>query len=175
MKYRRKLENRTNYRKRLRLLVTDKPRLVIRKFLRHVSAQIIKFYYDGDKTIVSAHSRELLKYGYKSPRRNLPTAYLVGLLIAKKAKEKAIIDVIPDIGFYPPVKGSLIFSLIKGAKDGGLDITFDEEAIPDKRRIEGWHIVEYSEKNKERFTGYQINPSELPNNFNETKNKLLGK
>ena len=175
MEYRRKKEKRTNYRKRLRLLKSRKPRLVIRRTLRNILAQLIIYESNSDKTIVSAHSKELIKLGYKAPKRNLPTAYLVGALLAKKAREKSIIHVIPDIGFYPATRGSMIFSVLKGAKDGGLDFSLNESVVPNEDRIEGKHIVHYATQKKEHFLHYGINPLEIPFMFAEVKRKLIGK
>ena len=62
MPFKRRLEGKTNYRKRLRLLLSRKPRLVVRKSLKHVRAQIIEFDPVGDKTIVSASTEELKKF-----------------------------------------------------------------------------------------------------------------
>ncbi|MEK6922391.1 MAG: 50S ribosomal protein L18 [Nanoarchaeota archaeon] len=174
MEYKRKIQNRTNYRKRLMLLKSENIRLVIRRSLRGVCAQLVQYYPEGDKTLVSANSRELIKLGYKAPRRNIPTAYLVGALIAKKSKEKSIIKAVADIGFYAPIHGSVILSVIKGAKDGGLNIAIGDEAAPKQERIEGKHIANYYEKEKGRFSKYQIDPAELPNMFKEVKKKLIG-
>ena len=44
--YRRKREGKTDYRKRLRLLLSGKPRLVIRRSLRDISAQVIEYYLE---------------------------------------------------------------------------------------------------------------------------------
>jgi len=175
MENHRKKEGRTNYKKRISLLASNKPRLVIRKSLRHILAQIIMYNPDGDKTIISAHSRELIQSGYKAPKRNLPTAYLVGVLIAKKAREKSIQEVIPDIGFYPGIKGSLPFAVIKGVKDGGIEIPFDNNIIPEEKRIEGKHIEQYAAQAKDRFLHYGMDPLEISKVFHETKRKLINK
>jgi len=173
MEYKRKKQNRTDYKKRLRLLKSGKPRLVIRKSLRGIDAQIIQYSPDGDKTLVSARSGELIKLGYKVPRRNIPTAYLVGALIAKKSKEKSIKEAIPDTGFYTSLAGSVVFSLIKGAKDGGLGVQMDDKVAPNEGRIEGKHILDYSGKKKENFSKYQADPSGISDMFKEVKRKLI--
>ena len=87
VKYRRKREGKTNYKKRLGYLKSENPRLVIRKSLNNVNVQIIAFQSKGDKILASGHSKELQKYGWKNIRSNLPTAYLTGLLAGKKASE----------------------------------------------------------------------------------------
>ena len=85
--FRRKREGKTNYKKRLKILLHRKPRLVIRKSLNSIIAQIVEYNADGDKVVLSAHSKELGKFGWKPNKGNLPSAYLIGLLIGKKAKE----------------------------------------------------------------------------------------
>ncbi|WP_255493114.1 hypothetical protein [Candidatus Nitrosotalea sp. TS] len=39
----------------------------------------------GDKVLSSAHSRSLLKKGWKGSRKSIPAAYLTGYLAGKKA------------------------------------------------------------------------------------------
>jgi len=88
MPFKRRYEKKTNYKKRLGLLLSEKPRLVVRKFLRHTKAQIIKYEPKGDKTVVSANTQELEKLGWKYSTSNIPAAYLTGLLIGQRAKKK---------------------------------------------------------------------------------------
>lgn len=138
--FRRKLEGRTDYRKRLILLKSGKPRFVVRRSLNNISAQIIGYETEGDKVLVAAHSRELLKLGWKGRRRNLPAAYLVGYLCGMKAKKAKINDAIFDAGFYTSVKGSVIYAVLKGALDAGLKIPHNEAVFPPADRIMGKHI-----------------------------------
>src|SRR3989344_4588683 len=162
MQLKRKAEGRTDYKKRLKLLLSNKPRLVIRKSLTKLTSQVIEYSEQGDKTLVSCDSRELEKYGWKAGLKNTSAAYLVGLLIGKKALEKGIKEVVPDIGFYAPKKGAVIFAFLKGIKDIGLKINLDEKVIPDESRIKGEHIAQYSKINSIIFKKYKINPAELP-------------
>lgn len=173
MKFKRKLQNRTDYRKRLKLLSYDTHRLVIRISSKHILAQIVEYKPSGDQTIVSAHTRELSKLGYKGGTRNTPAAYLIGLLIAKKAKEKSISKAIPDIGFRSR-SSSVLFSILKGAKDNGLDLKLDEKVIPKIERISGNHISALASKssNKWIFSKYKIKPEELPKHFEDLKNRV---
>ena len=57
--FKRKTLGITDYKKRLRLLASNKPRLVVRRSLRHSIAQIIEYNEKGDKVLVSATTREL--------------------------------------------------------------------------------------------------------------------
>lgn len=140
--YRRKREGRTDYRKRLSLLKSEKPRLVIRKSLKNITAQIIAYGDKGDKVLVTAHSHELKKAGWDEYMRNTPAAYLVGLLCGKKAKEKGIAQAVLDSGMYVSTKGSLVYAALKGAVDAGMDIPHSKELMPPEDRIKGDHMGE---------------------------------
>ena len=67
--FKRKLQGKTDYRKRLVLLKSGKPRLVVRKSLNNISTQIIAYETAGDKVLVAATSRELLKLGWTGKRK----------------------------------------------------------------------------------------------------------
>ena len=54
MQFNRKIHGRTDYRKRLSLVKSRLPRLVVRKSLKNTLAQIIEFHENGDKIILSA-------------------------------------------------------------------------------------------------------------------------
>lgn len=170
MKYIRKLTGKTDYRKRISLLKSGKIRLVIRRSLKNVWAQLVEFNLDGDKVLLSAHSNELKKYGWKLAKRNIPSAYLVGLLLGTKAKQKNIKEAIADLGFNRTLKGSLIYAVIKGAVDGGLNVPHSKDIYPSEDRIKGKHIVDYYNKNKEVFTKH--NPENILKEFEEVKSKI---
>ncbi len=159
--YRRRREGKTNYKKRLALLKSRKLRLVIRKFNKNIIAQVIEYHPEGDKIIASAHSNELNKYGWKFNKGNIPTAYLVGLLIGNKAKGK---ETVLDLGLQSPVKGGRLYATLKGAKEAGLKIKADDSVFPKQERIEGKHISEYK-KNKIDAKGFE-------KQFKEIKDKI---
>ncbi|MEK6934475.1 MAG: 50S ribosomal protein L18 [Nanoarchaeota archaeon] len=173
MQYKRKIEGRTDYRKRLRLLLSKKPRLVIRRSLNKISAQVIEYTETGDKTLVSTTSKDLVKFGWKASIKNTPASYLTGLLVGKKALEKNIKEVTPDLGLTEPKKGANIFALLKGVKDSGVKISLDEKVLPKESRIKGQHITDYSKNNPNAFKTYKISPEEIPKQFEETKNKIM--
>ncbi len=175
MQLKRKIEGRTDYRRRLKLLVSNKPRLVIRKSLTKIISQIVEYSKNGDKTIVSSTSKELEKYGWKAGLNNTPAAYLTGLVMGKKALEKGIREVTPDIGFYTSNKGAIIFAFLKGIKDIGLKININETVVPNDSRIRGEHIANYSKINKTIFKSYKVNPEDLPKHFDDIKAKVLSK
>lgn len=184
VQFRRKKEGKTNYRKRLKMLLSNKLRLVVRKSLKNISAQIIEHNPKGDRIIISAHSTELKKFGWKTSGGNIPSAYLVGFLIGKKAKEKGIEEAILDVGLNSSVKGSRIYALLKGVLDGGLNVPCSDSILPDDERIKGKHITNYATlltKNddvyKKRFSDYlknNINPLEFDKYFDDVKKKIIG-
>ncbi len=184
LQLRRKKEGKTNYRKRLKMLMSSRLRLVIRRSLDNISAQIAEYHPEGDKVITCAHSIELKKFGWKQTGGNIPSAYLVGLLIGKKAKEKGIKEVIVDMGLHKPVKGSRIYALLKGALDSGLNVPCSPDILPNDERIKGIHIVKYAsllmkdeEVYKKRFSSYiknNLKPNEFDRYFDDVKKKIVG-
>ena len=157
LQFKRKRLGKTNYKRRLKLLLANKPRLVIRKSNNNILAQIVEYNKKGDKVILSCHSSELKKYGWNSNKGNLPSAYLVGSLIGNKAQKKNIKDLVLDIGLQKSVKGSRIYSLLKGCIDNGLNIPYSKDILPSEDRIKGKHINNFDIKK-----------------FEEVKNKILG-
>ncbi len=162
MPFKRRREGKTDYKKRLKLLLSKKYRLVIRKSLKYIRAQVIKFDPKGDRTIVSASSNELKKFDWKFAFDNLPSAYLTGLLIGKKALEKGVKEAVLDLGLYPSIKGSKLYAAAKGALDAGLKIRIGEEILPSEERIKGIHIAKHLEKFKD-----------MPEKFEKIKQTIL--
>ena len=93
----------------------SQPRLCVFRSLKYIYAQIIDD--DKNKTIVSAKDLEL-KEGKKDVKNNKDTAFKIGELVAKKALEKKIIEVVFDRGGYK--YHGKIKSLAEGARKGGL-------------------------------------------------------
>jgi len=184
VRYRRRLEGKTNYKKRLKLLLSKKPRLVIRHSLNNVTAQVIGFMPEGDVVLASAHSNELKKLGWSFNKKNISAAYLVGLLAGKKAIKKGIKEVILDIGLKQAVKGSRLFACLKGAVDAGLNVKHDAKVLPKEERIKGKHIEDYANKLKEKKELYQkqfssyiksgADPAKMAAVFDDVKKKIMG-
>ncbi|WP_456419094.1 50S ribosomal protein L18 [Methanocaldococcus infernus] len=183
VKFRRRREAKTDYRKRLRLLLSRKPRLVARRTLNHCIAQIVEYDEKGNRTIVSAHSRELIKLGYKGHTGNLCSAYLTGYLLGKKALQKGYKEAVLDIGLHRATKGNALFAILKGALDAGLEVPHGEDILPSEERIRGEHIKAYAELLKEedeekyrrQFSKYLekgLPPEKLPEHFEEIKAKI---
>jgi large subunit ribosomal protein L18 len=136
---RRKREQKTNYRKRIALIKSNKNRLVVRKSNKYLTAQIVSYSEKGDNVIKGVHSKELLKQGWKHSCKNIPAAYLTGLLLANKMKDQKNKECVVDFGLQIPLKGnSKMYALIKGAVDGGLKMPLDESVLPSDKQVIGF-------------------------------------
>lgn len=182
--FRRRREGKTDYRARKALVLSGKPRLVVRGSLKNMIAQIIVAKPHGDEAILSVHGGELAKkYGWKAPRGSLPAAYLTGLLCGLKAKAKGVKEAILDTGLHSPTKGARVFAVLKGVLDAGVNVPYGEEKLPDEKRIKGEHIAEYaqslasnSEEYQARFSKYleqKLSPEKLPKHFEQVKKSIL--
>ena len=155
VKYRRRREGKTDYRRRLELLKSGLPRAVVRKTNTRIIVQFVEYHEDGDRVIVTVTSDILKRYGWTRSFKSVPAAYLAGYLAGKKAKEKGIERAVLDIGRHPAIKGSRVFAALKGMLDAGVDIPHGEGIFPDEDRIVGKHLGE-----------------DVEGMFNEVKSKL---
>lgn len=178
--FRRKRIGKTDYRRRVKLLLSRTPRLVVRPGSRNITVQLISYSLKGDRVLAAANSRELGKYGWKGSGSNVPAAYLVGLLCGKRAMEKKQKKAIFDLGFTAPMKGGKIFTVLKGALDAGLDVPHAEDALPSEERIRGEHISKYAgllkDESKKVFSDYfkrKLDPTELPEHFETVRKKII--
>lgn len=169
IQFRRKRNGKTNYKKRLKLLLSSTPRLVIRKSLDNTTAQIIEYYPEGDKVLVSSSSKELEKYGWGFGKGNVSAAYLTGLLLGKKAQKKKIDNAIFDLGLNSSTKGNRIYAALKGAIDANLDVPHSDTIFPSEDRIKGKHVAEFAKKNKK--SGFE----KISENFEMVKKKIMEK
>jgi len=131
LKFKRKRQGKTDYKKRLALLKSNKLRFVVRKSLKNILIQIVKYEPNGDKILISAHSNQLKKFGWKSHTGNKQSAYLTGLLAGVKAKKQNISEAILDLGLAPSIKNSVCYAAVKGAIDAGLNIPASKEILPE--------------------------------------------
>ena len=166
--YRRKREGRTDYKKRLKMLVSGIPRMVIRRTNKNIIVQIVEYSDNGDKVLVTANSSELKKHGWKHATANMPAAYLTGVLAAQKAKSLNMEKAIVDLGLQPPKAKSRIYAAVKGASDNGLDIPASDDVFPNDDRISGKHIAAYADAGK-----FSVLPKDIEKSFNDVKNKLM--
>lgn len=159
--FRRRREGKTDFRQRLGLLLSGKPRLVARKSLNNVTAQLMAYDEKGDVVLVSAHSKELVKMGYKGHCGNLPAAYLTGLLLGAKAVKEDVKEAVLDKGLHRATKGAAIFAVLKGALDAGMDIPHGDKIIADEERLNGTHVKNYAEIHNQ-FFGRNTNVCRAP-------------
>ncbi len=170
----------TNYYKRRKLVLSGKPRLVVRKTLKYIIVQVVGVKPEGDVVYASAHSNELRKFGWKASTKNTPAAYLTGYLAALRALKAGVKEAILDIGLYRAVKGAKVFAAALGAIHAGLKVPMGESILPDEGRIRGEHVANYArllkETNEEefrrRFSCYLergLDPEKLPEHFEEVK------
>jgi large subunit ribosomal protein L18 len=182
---RRKREGKTDYKKRLKLLMSKKPRLIIRKSLKNLSLQVVEFAPAGDKVVLSVNSHDIKKLGWKASTNNLPGAYLCGYLLGTKALAKKIKECILDLGMQSSVKKGVLFAALKGVVDAGLAVPHSENVFPEEKRIKGEHIADYAKSLKENKEKYEkqfaaclkqgFDPEKMPAHFDEIKAKIGAK
>ena len=181
--YRRKRENKTNYLKRLKLLISRKGRLVVRFTNKRVIAQLVEFTPKGDLVLVGVDSSALSKLGWKFSGKNIPAAYLTGFLFGKKvaaAKYKG--EMVFDTGFKYPLHKGKYYAFLKGAVDAGVSVPHGENLFPDDKKLSGMHIKEYAGKlkssakgNKVQFAQYlksNAAPESMDAQFAQVKQKI---
>ncbi|MGC8570864.1 MAG: 50S ribosomal protein L18 [Caldivirga sp.] len=187
VKFRRRREGKTDYYKRRIMVISGKPRLVVRFSNRYVVAQVIVSAPQGDFTVAEANSRELAKkFGWLGGTGNTPAAYLVGLLVGYRALSKGVKLAILDVGLHRVTKGGRLFAVVKGAVDAGLEVPHDEEILPGDDRLSGEHVAQYAsnlrqanpELYKLRFSKYitrGLEPENISKHFEEVKLKIMEK
>jgi large subunit ribosomal protein L5e len=171
---------------------TPKYRLIVRFTNKDIITQIAYARIAGDFIICSAYAHELPRYGLKVGLTNYSAAYCTGLLMARRVLKKLNLDqvyevntevqeeyhvepkdgesdplkVYLDVGLSRTSTGTKLFSVLKGASDGGLNIPHgtkrfigsgDEGMDGDKLRsyIFGGHVGEYmkllKDEDEDRF------------------------
>ncbi|MGI6016041.1 MAG: 50S ribosomal protein L18 [Methanothrix sp.] len=158
---RRRKEGKTDYHIRYKLLLSRRPRVVVRKSNASTTLQLVVAELEGDKTLLTVNSRELRDFGFSSAVGNLPAAYLTGLLFGKRMLALGAEGGIADIGLHASTKGNRIYAAIKGVVDVGVDVPHSPEIFPDEERIRGEHIKSH--------TG-----NEIVAQFEAAKEKILG-
>ena len=184
LSFKRKREGKTHYKKRLKILLSNKFRLVVRKSLNGIKASIVKYDPKGDKIIFTVDSKTLGKFGWKGNTGNLPSAYLTGMIAGKKAVQSGVKEAILDIGMNNSTKGSRLYAALAGALDAGMEIPSNMEVLPPKERISGEHISQYAESIKNDRPRYErqfytylkkgLNPEDIVKHFNDVKGKIHG-
>lgn len=154
----RRLEGRTNYTKRKRLLEAKKPRIVIRKTNRYIIIQYAESKLAQDSIKSSLTSKELVEYGWPEAKsgslKSLGAAYLTGLAFGNKLKAAGLDkkEAIPDTGLIRSTSGSRVYAALKGLIDAGVKINCSKEVFPDEKRIKSESLKEFFDKVKENIT-----------------------
>ena len=120
------------------MLMSKRDFITINVTNENTQVQIVKPEISGDKVIASAHSRFLLKDGWKGSRKNIPAAYLTGYSVGKKALSKGTSDAI----VYSCTRKytQRMAAAVKGIIDAGIKVPSDEETFPSEERINGEHL-----------------------------------
>ena len=138
----RRSEAKTDYKLRLGLLKSNKPRIVIRRTNKYFVVQVVESHEAQDKVLSTTSSKVLLKHGWDQKAvgslKSIPAGYLTGLAVAKTLDDKT--KYIIDLGMARTISGNRIFSVVKGLVDGGANISASEKAFPSDERISGEHL-----------------------------------
>ncbi|GBC70308.1 hypothetical protein HRbin02_00072 [Candidatus Calditenuaceae archaeon HR02] len=175
---RRALSGKTNYRKRLKIVKSGKPRLVVRRTNKYVIVQIVESRRGGDYTALTVTTRALRQYGWRGGTKSTPAAYLAGFMAGKLALQKGYSEAIVDFGLHPSHPGSRLYAAVKGALDAGLSIPVGEGVLPSDERIRGQHIADFLKIVKGSGNATQFHALDpeyiesLPKHFEEVKQKI---
>ena len=150
----RRRQNKTDYKKRLKLLKSGAPRLIFRKTNKYFIAQYVLSEEAKDKIIFGFDSKILLKYGwpedFKGSLKSIPAAYLIGYLIGKKIIKDKLRHPIVDFGMIRTPHKTKVYGFLKGVIDSGIKIECKEQAFPEEDRIFGKNLKkDFSNKFKE--------------------------
>lgn len=143
LRFKRRRDGETDYRRRMKLLRGETPRAVVRISNTQTICQLVEFNPDGDIVIASVNGKALVdKYSWPedASRKSIPASYLTGFALAKNAISSGHESAILDIGLSASSKGSRVFAALKGMIDAGLEIPHGEDVLPDEDRINGVHI-----------------------------------
>ncbi len=180
IKFRRRREALTNYKRRLELVKSGMDRIVLRKTNKRILAQVARYTPKGDVILAQANSNELSAYSWP-PRANRATAYLTGLLLAKKYGKSHEQEHILDIGLASPVKNSIPFVFAKGCVDGGMKVRSNislEEKTYNASNTK--FPTELKAKSAERYNKHYsayikagVDPQNLSKLFSDAKDKIM--
>lgn len=143
---RRRREGKTDYRARKALLLSRRPFATVRVSGKNVVIQIAQAEAAGDRVLASAHSRELLGHGWRGSRKNVPAAYLTGLVAGLKARRAGVAQLLLYTGPRPFAPTGRIAAVVKGLQEAGLSIPADPTVLPKAERLHGEHIAQYGRK-----------------------------
>ncbi len=137
----RKAQRKTDYKARVILLKSGKPRVVVRKTNKYLMLSYVESKEAKDKVVHAVASKDLLKHGWDKEKagslKSITASYLTGLLLASKIKGK---EVIFDTGLNRNVKKSRVYAALKGLIDGGVKINCKKDVFPEEERIKGKNL-----------------------------------
>jgi len=149
---RKRHKGKTDYKARLGLLKSTKPRIIFRKTNRYILGQYVTSKHAQDEVEIGITSKELIKFGWPGEMsgslKSLPAAYLTGFLLGKKILDKEGTEAILDLGLVRNVKKSRVYAFVKGVKDSGVEMPASEKVFPDESRIMGKHMKKNPDFNK---------------------------
>ena len=171
-KNRRRREGKTDYQARRRLVFQDKNkydtkkyRFAVRRTNRRIICSIIYATLKGDRTMTSADSAELKRFGITAGLTSYSAAYATGLLCARRLLKEKKMDTMfvgqtkvdgalysikhdanckaerrafqanLDVGLVRTTTGNRVFGAMKGANDGGIHVPHKEKRFPGFRVI----------------------------------------
>ena len=181
--FRRRREGKTNYHRRLKLIISRRKRLVIRCSNKHTTVQIVEALVQGDKILSQSHSSQLEKqFAWVHNAGNMPSAYLSGYLCGLRAKKAKIQDIILDIGII--VHNERIKAAFRGFLDAGIEVPHDEKWFPKnlEERVNGSHVETYAKLLKKKPAQYKKkfskilvkkgDPLKIVSDFEKTKKNM---
>jgi large subunit ribosomal protein L18 len=152
--FRRRREGRTDYRHRLRLLLSDEPRAVVRLSNRRIRVSLTVFDPVGDRVVAQAESKELAGIGFPvGSLTTTPAAYLTGYLAGLRAKKEGALTAVLDTGLRHTTEGGRLLGALKGLIDAGLEIPHGKAAFPPADRLNGKHLPKPLPEPLESFKG----------------------
>lgn len=141
---RRRREHKTDYLKRIKLLKSEKPRIVFRKTNKYIIAQYVTSEEAKDKTKIEVKSKKLLEYNWseesKGSLKSIPAAYFTGLLMGRKIIKERLETPIVDFGMLRVLHKTKVYAFLKGLVDSGIKIQCNEENFPSEKRIKGENL-----------------------------------
>ncbi|MHA1745746.1 MAG: 50S ribosomal protein L18 [Promethearchaeota archaeon] len=182
--FRRRREGKTNYHRRLRLIISHRNRLVVRASSKHTTVTVVKSLVDGDQMLAQSHSSQLSKeFSWVFHPGNLPSAYLTGYLCGMRAKKAGIDDAILDVGIL--VHDNRVKAAFKGFLDAGIEVPHDDAWFSEhmETRMNGEHIQNYakllskdnSKKYKKIFSATlkrKGDPTKIVDQWNKVKDAI---
>ncbi|MCI4325137.1 MAG: 50S ribosomal protein L18 [Thermoplasmata archaeon] len=152
--FRRRRDGLTDYRSRLALLKSGRPRAVVRISRGRIVVALTGYDPVGDRVLAAADSRELGLVGFPSQNvASTPAAYLTGYLAGLRAKAAGTEDAVLDTGLRHPTNGGRLLGALKGLLDAGVDIPHGETVFPKADRLNGAHLKPALPKPLESFKG----------------------